>query len=261
MMSWDEEAVAATLHQAIQIVAIQRGEDFAHSITPIILANLDRGRVQHFLDNAENRRPEEYVWRVVEFYEKWQPYLYQIQAERLTDLWLPLYDKLKWWAYNYLCRQKFPPSHNEKQEMAADCAAAAAAQLLNARFPYDTDFDPWAYVLLQTVTLKQLHRRYAEAPDEMHQIDDWDAWEGVWPQLSTPGPEDSVELRHTLLTAVDQLTSDARKQIILMRYFEQMTFPEIATALNRSSSAIHKLHFDALQNLRKIWADWQDKYE
>ncbi len=261
MMSWDEEAVAATLHQAIQIVAIQRGEDFAHSITPIILANLDRGRVQHFLDNAENRRPEEYVWRVVEFYEKWQLYLYQIQAERLTDLWLPLYDKLKWWAYNYLCRQKFPPTHNEKQEMAADCAAAAAAQLLNARFPYDTDFDPWAYVLLQTVTLKQLHRRYAEAPDEMHQIDDWDAWEGVWPQLSTPGPEDSVELRRTLLTAVDQLTSDARKQIILMRYFEQMTFPEIATALNRSSSAIHKLHFDALQNLRKIWADWQDKYE
>lgn len=261
IMNWDEESLAEALHQTIQIVAAQRGENLARNITPIILANLDRGRVQNFLDNGENCQPDEYVWRVVTFYEKWQPYLHQIQEERQPDLWLSLYDRLKRWAYKHLSNKNFPPLSSERWQLAEDCATTAAVRLLNARFPYDVDFDPWAYILLQNVTLKHLHQQYEETADNLHQVDDWEEWEGVMPQLSLPDPGADFEMRHTLLTAIDLLASDARKQIIIWRYFEGMSFQEIATALNRSYTAVHKLHFDALNNLRKIWQSLQDKYE
>jgi RNA polymerase sigma factor (sigma-70 family) len=254
-MRWTEETLAAALHEAIQLATGQKGDPLPHAITAIVMSNLARGRVQYFLDSSENHQPAEYIRRVVEMYEKWHPYLYQIQEERSPDLWLTLYDQLKRWAYHVLSRKNYAVSPEERWQKAEDCATAAAIQLLNARFPYDTDFDPWAYVLLQTVTLKELHRQYAETAVDHRSIDHGDEEAGQWSQLSEPGPDNTVELRQALLKAVGHLASDARKQIILMHYFEQMSFPEIATALNRSVSAIHKLHFDALQNLRKIWID------
>ena len=115
-MIWEEQALAAALQQAIQSVAAQNGKALARTITPIILANMDRGRVHNFLDGQENGQPEEYVWRVLAYYQKWQPYLAQIQEERQPDLWQPLYEKLKRWAYNYLFRKNF--SRRPRRESA-----------------------------------------------------------------------------------------------------------------------------------------------
>ncbi len=261
-MSWEEETVAAALQQAVQLVASQKGEQLAQAITPILMANLDSGRVYYFLDKRGTCQPEDYVWRALAFYEKWHTYLYQIQEERRADLWLPLYEKLKRWAYNYLSSKNFPPTPKARLLLAADCATMAAARLLYARFPYDTDFDPWAYVLLQNVVLKQLRKEYREAAANLHNVDNWEEWESVWSsQLSVQDPGDNIELRQTLLAAVDQLASDARKQIILWRYFEGLTFPQIAAEMDRSANAIYKLHFDALKNLRKILESSGDKYE
>ncbi len=55
--------------------------------------------------------------------------------------------------------------------------------------------------------------------------------------------------------------SEARKQVVLLRYFESYTFQQIALKLDKSDNAIYKLHFDALNNLRKIWESSQDIYE
>lgn len=260
-MIWEEQALTAALQQAIQQVAAQHGKSLAQAITPIILANMDRGRVHNFLDSRENGQPEEYVWRVLAYYQKWQPYLTKIQEDRLPDLWQPLYEKLKRWAYNYLFRKNFHAATDRKAQMAADCATIAATKLLNARFPYDTDFDPWAYVLVQNVTLKHLYQEYKDAAANLQQVDDWEEWETVLPGLTTQGHRDIIELRQSLLTTIDQLASDARKQIVVLHYFDGLSFQQIAQIMGRSDSATHKLHFDALQNLRKIWDGSWDNYE
>ncbi|MGB4870792.1 MAG: RNA polymerase sigma factor [Candidatus Promineifilaceae bacterium] len=259
-MIWEEQALAAALQQAIQSVAAQNGKALARTITPIILANMDRGRVHNFLDGQENGQPEEYVWRVLAYYQKWQPYLAQIQEERQPDLWQPLYEKLKRWAYNYLFRKNFHAAPDVKVQMAADCAVMAATKLLNARFPYDTDFDPWAYVLVQNVTLKHLHKTYQDAAANWQQVDNWEEWENVLPGLTSQGHRNIVELRQALITTIDQLASDARKQIIVLHYFDGLPLYEIAQIMGRSDNATHKLHFDALQNLRKIWDGSWDNY-
>ncbi|MBK8984480.1 MAG: sigma-70 family RNA polymerase sigma factor [Chloroflexi bacterium] len=263
-MSWDDESLAAALQHAVQLVAAQKGEPIARTIAPIVMANLDRGRVHYFLDGHEDAHPEAYVWRVFAFYEKWQPYLYQIQEERCAEYWLPLYEKLKRWAYNYLSSKNYFATPAQKLELATDCAAMAATRLLNARFPYDTDFDPWVYMLLQNVMLKSLHREYKEYREEVarvQNVDDWEEWESLLPHLSTKGERDRAELRQALSSAIEQLASDARKQIILLHYIEGMSLQQIAREMGRSDSAIHKLHFDALNNLRKIWGSSWDKYE
>jgi RNA polymerase sigma factor (sigma-70 family) len=264
-MHWDRESLLTALQQAIQQVAEQKGEPFARSIAPIIMTNLDKGRVHHFLDGQANNQPEAYVWRVCEFYEKYQPYLTQIQGEQDPTLWLSLYNQLKQWSYNSLVNENFSAPPDQKLQLAADCATMAAGRLLIARFPYDTDFDPWAYVLVQNVTRSYLHKEYKASREEaehLQPVDDWEEWEALLPpHFFAQSQQDETELRQALLSVIDQLASDARKQLILLHYFEGLPLAQIAGELGRSENAVHKLHHDALKNLRKIWEGRRDKYE
>jgi len=256
----EKEPLTTALQQALEHVAAQQGHDLAKAITPIVMANLDKGRVHYFLDEQNQCQPEDYVQRVADFYQKWQPYLHQIQQERSPELWLPLYDRLKRWAYRFLSSKSFS-SPGERAQLALDCAATAATRLLNARFPYDTDFDPWAAVLLKNVTMKHLHQAYEEAAANLLQVDDWEALESVLPAFANQGHRNKVEIRQALLAAIAQLASDARKQVILLHYFEGLPLQQIAEIMGRSENATHKLHFDALKNLRKIWESNGDTYE
>ena len=58
-----------------------------------------------------------------------------------------------------------------------------------------------------------------------------------------------------LLSAVNKLNSEDRKRFIQLYYFEGLGFQEIAKILDRTTNALYKLHFDALENLRKILLD------
>jgi DNA-directed RNA polymerase specialized sigma24 family protein len=58
------------------------------------------------------------------------------------------------------------------------------------------------------------------------------------------------------LEAVEQLSSDARRELIIQLYFSDYSFKEIAEKLNKSLNATYKVHFDALNELRDILDEW-----
>lgn len=260
-MSDEDIALAEAIQRAIQIIGIEKGDHWVRAITPVVLTNLDSGRVHYFLDKQSHHRPFDYVRCVAEKYGQWHDYLFQLQEERCAELWYPLYKKLQRWAYHYLNRKNFPHNGRDRFRHAVDCATEAATRLLHARFPYDIDFDPWLSVLLQNVIRKHIDREYKEMAKNPLSLDDGEEWQNILPALTSAPNTDKFALRFDLLAAVDQLASEARKEIILLHYFEGYSLPQIASKLDKSDNAVYKLHFDALSNLRKIWGDLRDKNE
>lgn len=72
-------------------------------------------------------------------------------------------------------------------------------------------------------------------------------------EVATNTPVDSdleqVERRARLFSAVESLPQDQRK-VILLRFGEEKSIREIASALNRSEGAVKQLQFRGLENLR-----------
>ena len=58
-----------------------------------------------------------------------------------------------------------------------------------------------------------------------------------------------VERRARIFSAVESLPQDQRK-VILLRFGEEKTIREVASALNRSEGAVKQLQFRGLENLR-----------
>jgi RNA polymerase sigma-70 factor, ECF subfamily len=60
---------------------------------------------------------------------------------------------------------------------------------------------------------------------------------------------EQVERRARLFSAIESLPEDQRK-VILLRFGEEKSIREIASALNRSEGAVKQLQFRGLENLR-----------
>lgn len=65
--------------------------------------------------------------------------------------------------------------------------------------------------------------------------------------------------RIVLQQAIEQLTDD-QQQVLMLRFFADMTNSEIATALNRTEGAIKALQYRALQNLHQILLHDEDRW-
>lgn len=123
----------------------------------------------------------------------------------------------------------------------------ASEQLLTARFPYDTEVEAWACVLVQNVCRGYL-RRERKVPDTLD-----DALIEHLSGLSQAEGEHRRKLQLELLDAIEQISSVDRRRIITLHYFQGLSLPEIARKMGRSMNATYKLHFDALAELGKIW--------
>ena len=58
------------LETILNIVAQQRDIRFAANLRPILLANLERGRIDFYLNRHAQAELDEYVWRVVGYYDR-----------------------------------------------------------------------------------------------------------------------------------------------------------------------------------------------
>ena len=244
------------LDNALTVLAKEKGEDLARRIKPILLANLDRGRIDTYLDGDPSLLPS-YVRLIAQTYSSLNPYLHQLQIEQSHETWEPLFERMQTWAYNYLLRKNFPANANTR-DAAVECAAEAATNLLNAHFPYDTKFDAWAHVIVLNACRKYIGRLYrkSEVPDgklieleaALTHSTDLLVEEGIL--LNESGEE--------ILEALNQL-SEARRTVIVSIYFEDRKPPEIAKKLGKSVGAVYSLHFNALEDLRKILGTIRDK--
>jgi len=241
------------LENCLKSVAEQRGEHFATRLRSILIANLGRGRIHYYLNSHAGGQLHEYVERVAKCYERLGPYIDKAQKTKEQDVWESLFETLLAWASRILRRAGAHP--DDLDQLAREYATAAAGRILTAHFPYDTEFEPWAYVLVRNVC-REYRRR------ENRNLDSIDNEQiARLPDPAQTDREQPHRLRLELLDAVQHLSSDARRHFIMLYYFQGYALSEIAQILNRSLSAIYKLHFDTLNELRKIWSGKEHKDE
>lgn len=237
------------LEQALQALARSKGEALARQVKPILLANLDRGRLQTFVEETP-ARIEAYVWFVAQTYTTLNPYLHKLQTEQDAETWTTLYKRLQTWAYNFFLRKSFRADEHTR-EIAIECASDAATLIIKSHFPYDTEFDPWAHTIVQNACRKYIHRslKKSNVPDEKKiELEDelTDPYQTLL-EVNTLQKETGKEL----LEVLNQL-SEARRTVIQLIFFEELSPEEVAQRMGKSISAIYTLQFHGLKDLRKI---------
>jgi RNA polymerase sigma factor (sigma-70 family) len=249
-MDPNPEEFKAEIERILKSLAEEKGEEIAGMIKPIILTNLERGRIHGFAE-GDLHRIGEYIQRVTYLYLNLQPYLHQLQFEKENELWGPLFEKMRSWAYYFLVRKSFT-ANKATQDIASECATEAAINMLRAYFPYDTDFDPWAHVIVQNTCRKYIHSRMKKSAipeDSIVDVEDEVLELSDPPVDNRHGSGDEAE--ENLLKALEKL-SNLRRQVIELIYFEELSHKEAAQKMGKSLGAIYSLQFNALQDLRKI---------
>ncbi len=254
-MSPETKKIQQKIEEALDELAESRGKELSRQIRPILFTNLDRGRVK-YSTNGDADLISSYVWRVANEFSAQFEYIRQIQSKRSTEVWEPLFERMQIWAYNFFLRKNFAADPNT-QEIAAECATDAALTLLNAHFPYDTDFDPWAHIIVQNACRKYIHKNLKKSAVPQESMVDLqenfiDPNE-VLPEVRALQKESGVELTYLLA----QL-SDARRSVIEFIYLNDMSPVEVAEKMGKSVGAIYSLQFHALGDLRKILSTIRD---
>jgi RNA polymerase sigma factor (sigma-70 family) len=244
-MEWSDAAISQRVEIAMGKIKTEIDGRLAVALLPILQINRDRGRIRKFLDRGTVATVDEYVARVADCYEKLHPYLHDLQVKRDEAEWSRLLIVMTRRAYNFLCRKGLPASEATR-DRAETCAQEAARRVLTAHFPYDTEFQPWLFVILHFMCARELKDAFQPEPTDIA-----DAGE----HLVDPGAETGrqvetrLHLLREMIDAVEKL-APARKTIIVRYYFQGRSFEEIAHELDRSINAVYQLHFYALRDLR-----------
>lgn len=252
------DIISAKLEEALSIFKEQRGANLCIKIKPILYSNLDRGRVQTFTEGNE-KCIHDYVELVAEIYERLSPFIHKLQIERSEEAWKPLMQKMYMWAYSYFLRINFEPGEHT-MEIAKERATDAAMTLINAHFPYDTEFDPWARVLLIYECRKFIRSSTKKSNIPQEVLVEMDSLSQCIHERLFDNPASKRETRIDLLDSIAKL-STARQQVILGLYFEGFSSNDLAVKMDKSVGAIYNLHFHALKDLQKILSENGNKYE
>ncbi len=241
--------IKAELEFSLDSLRINKSDEFIRKIRPILESNLDRGRIHSFTEGRVDL-VQDYVARVAGLYETLSPFINELQIERTTQLWEPLFKKLQIWAYKYFLKKNYY-NNIGTQEIAFECSTEAAINILSARFPYDTEFDPWAYVIVQYACLKYIRRETKKSvipPKKLVALDD------ALDHFSDPiffDQQQNKDLHEELLIAISHL-SEARRRVVELIYFEELSPCEVARIMGSSIGAIYNMKFSALIDLQRI---------
>ena len=246
-MPVNEDDLRVEFEQGLYSIDVDRGEKFSAKIRPIILENLKNGRGNFFLENIPNATPRDYVLHVVETYERLCPFIQEVQIERSPDYWESLYEDLQRLAYSFLRKKGLFPSESTFR-IAVDCATEAAISLIQAQFPYDTDFEPWAYNFVKYACLKYIEK----AAKRSNNIKEVIFQDGVLDEFIVPEMNSHKwGMIIDVINAYLKLTEN-RQQVLQLRYECGLSSKEIAIRMGKSVSAVDKLHFDAVRQLRQL---------
>lgn len=222
------------------------------AITPVLWANYDQGRVHRFLANGDAGDIGDYVNIVAAHFREQHDYVRLVQIETDREVWDILFQRLQRQAYGILAKNGFLEAR-ERYEHALQCATDASLVIADRRFPYDASFEAWAYVVLRYTCKSHMRKHISGRSVPRRAQVSLDAYDGWLHNLADPGAEQMhrrLEQRHDLLQQVEGL-SDAQRRFVLLYYFEQKSYAEVAEILKKNKNALYKLNFDALDSLRK----------
>lgn len=135
------------------------------------------------------------------------------------------------------------------EDLAADVFARAVAGIRNYEYR-NTPLLAWLYRIAHNVTIDyrkaavQRSHHQAEMPDDL------------------PGREDSfrqLDDRRDMLAAIRGLT-DSQQQVIILRFYKEMSILEVARVVGKPEGAIKALQTRALRSLHRIMTG-QDELE
>ena len=246
-MPFEEDDLKAKIEQALNELKRIRGIRFGEKIHPIILENIKNGRGNFFLGNIPNSTPRDYVLYVAETYERLHPYLRCVQIDRSPEVWEPLYEHLQKLAYSFLRRKGLYPGHGTFH-LAVDCATDAAIAIIQAQFPYDTEFEPWAYNFVKYICLKRIEKEVRRSESLKNIL-----YQDEVREQKTDPKHTSGEWGLTIdVLSAFQMLSENRRQVLHFRYECGLSSKEIAARMQKSVNAVDKLHFDAIRHLRQL---------
>lgn len=252
-MSTQDETVTHQIENSLEIVTGRDGEEIAAGIRPILFANLKNGRLRTFTEN-QPERVQGYVLRVADHFIRLHGYITKIQVEKDDLVWEALLTQLRKWTYSYFVHKGFEPTHT-RAEIVPGQANEAAIQLLKAHFPYDTDFEPWAFNIVKATCLKFMRTSMKKAAIPARNLIELDDTLESWIEDPAARPDDiRNEMLTSLMAAINQLPP-VRREIIIQKYFYELPSEKIAENTQKSVAAVYSLHFNAIESLRKILID------
>ncbi|MBN1180137.1 MAG: sigma-70 family RNA polymerase sigma factor [Anaerolineae bacterium] len=187
---------------------------------------------------------------------------YWIEHEAVTGLaakdptlWKQLYDRLEKQA-TYICIRHGAPARKAK-EQARDYAQEACERIFRNHYPCDVPFEAWTGKILVHCILhpptrsKDVLDRSEFADATFEELWDSERFNLTPLSFSQPFYKDP-EVLVTLLNAVEQLSSEAQRQVILLEFFFEWEPDQIARALGKTKQAVYNLKHRALRELKEV---------
>jgi DNA-directed RNA polymerase specialized sigma24 family protein len=252
----DLSDLAARLERVFQQVNIQNAR-LSQTISTLLHRSVEYGRAQKALgENPDHTACREYIENVVNYYQEYNSLVTHLERGD-TETWLEAIKKIQMWANGYFMGRNIYGRLRKK--CVEECVPNAVMAYLSSSYYYDTDFDAWFCVLVQNVCRKYIKEQHHPNNTVQTQALSYDKFEFLLEALADKNEINSrklSELRSILLEAVEQLSSNARRELIIQLYFSDYSFKEIAARMDKTLNAAYKVHFDALNELRDILDEW-----
>jgi RNA polymerase sigma factor (sigma-70 family) len=250
----ERERLRQELETHLPVLTARYGPETAGRVGDIIRVSIESGRAQRFLSSGTVPDLGTYVERVAQYYQAHRDYMAALRAGD-AESWQPLLGQLAGWAKRLLWHAAF---NADRRQHALDCAHDAALVLANNRFPYDTAFAPYAYVVLRNVTQHYINR-YLHDRQDVHyyfgQDERTDDWLQNLPDPATVGQpehENRSLLYARLHRAIGSLTP-LQLEFVFLYYFDDKSYDEIAQIMGREVNTLYKLRHDVVEKLRQNW--------
>lgn len=252
----NHDDLVACLEKALEQSKIKNSQ-LNQKIQTLLHRSVEYDRATRVLGEDPNDKAcHEYVAQVAANYLECHEVVNRLERKDPEE-WNLAVKKIYRWANGFMKQWHI---HGPLRKQAVEeCVPNAVLAFLTSTYHYDTEFDAWFCVLVQNVCRKYIkEQRHPNQTAEAEALS-YDRFEFLLEVLADNEAIDSQrarELRAILLEAVEKLSSEGRKEIIIRHYFEGYSFKEIAKIMDRSLNAVYKLHFDALKELRDLLNDW-----
>jgi len=149
----------------------------------------------------------------------------------------------------------FVGNHEDALDLSQDAFVKAFKAIKT--FDLNSPFFPWFYKIIKNHCLNYIKKNQRVRNDSLEELE-----EETFAQFEDerPGPRDvyaDSETRHQLWRAIDRLKPDFR-EIIIMKHFHNLSYKEIAEALNIPIGTVMSRLFNARQELRELMKEYFD---
>lgn len=236
------------------LLTLLEGEDASiiPQITPIVIQNIKIGRFNYY--SKSGLGISNYINSVIQNYKENQNKIDEIQKEKSDTTWGPLFQNMLNSAFIFFLGKNFPPD-SETRDIAEDCAVDASMVLVNARFPYDCEIDPWIYVIVRRSCLKYMRNLYCKSKipeNQISSINYFDISNENIPDTFSLETNSNNVVNKAIIEKYIHALSDTQQKVIKMIYFDNLSASGVAKELNKSINSVYSLQFRALVQLRKL---------